>query len=186
MRGGERAREGDWQRSQSFCNPISEVTSRHFCHTVLVRSKSLGPANAQAERMIQRHEYQRSCIVETILKGVYHNCIATLCRLYYNLLNQSCIAGHLDCFQSHYMPITFHYLSHAYHVLETSKNLNSKATLASCPDYREICYPLTVNNSSRILINNVFFHPVAGILDQRDIDHLSFKILSNLELTLCI
>lgn len=35
------------QKPQSFCNLFSEMTSHHFCHSLLFRNKSIGPSNTR-------------------------------------------------------------------------------------------------------------------------------------------
>lgn len=52
QRGGER-KEG-W--IYSFCNPISGMTSHHFCCILVTRNESLGLAHTQGKGITERHQ----------------------------------------------------------------------------------------------------------------------------------
>lgn len=51
---------------------IPEVTSSHFCFSLLVRSMSLGSAPTQRQELTQRHDYQEVEILEDILETAYY------------------------------------------------------------------------------------------------------------------
>nr|KAF6374280.1 hypothetical protein mPipKuh1_009503 [Pipistrellus kuhlii] len=62
-----------------FCNPVSKVTAHHFLYTLFSKSKSLGPAHSQLERIVHEHECQEAGITETHRRSCLpYSCLMSL------------------------------------------------------------------------------------------------------------